>query len=213
MRDRDVQADSGSVSDYDAHYTHYQLDRSPLRKLVRGLYLRSAARQLSGPTVDFGCGIGELLSRLPAGSVGLEINPASVEYCRSRGLDARLYDADADDWALSALQHRSDLRSLVVSHVLEHLDDPAAKLHRMLTACRRLGITRALAIVPGRSGYALDATHRTFIDARMLAADAVVAETGFAVQRVRYFPGNLRWLGDRFPHHELQVTYALLPTP
>lgn len=202
-----MQPGGGIVSDYDARYTHYQLDRSPLRKLVRGIYLRSAARQLSGPTVDFGCGIGELLSRLPAGSVGLEINPASVDYCRSRGLDARLHDAAADDWALSLLEDRGDLQSLVVSHVLEHLDDPALKLRQLLKGCRRIGISKVLVIVPGRRGFALDATHRSFVDLDMLKSPAIVADTGFSLAHARYFPGNLRFIGNGFAHHELQVLY------
>ena len=50
---------------------HYQLDRSPLRKLLRRPYLRAAAGFVEGAAVDLGCGVGELLSRLPAGSMGL----------------------------------------------------------------------------------------------------------------------------------------------
>jgi SAM-dependent methyltransferase len=207
LHDRDVRPSGGILSDYDAKYTRYQLDRSPLRKLVRGIYLRSVARQLTGQTVDFGCGVGELLSRLPTGSVGLEINPVSVEYCRSRGLDARLYDAESDDWTLSLLKERSDLQSLVVSHVLEHLDDPSLKLRKLLKGCRRIGISKAIVIVPGRRGFALDATHRSFVDLDMLKSPEIVADTGFSLAHARYFPGNLRFIGNGFAHHELQVLY------
>ncbi|HEY0708378.1 MAG TPA: methionine biosynthesis protein MetW, partial [Polyangia bacterium] len=90
---------STNLETYDQRYTAYQSDRSFARKWVRGFYLRSAAALLKGPTIDFGCGVGELLTRLPKGSVGLEINPATVEHCRGRGLDVVLYDADGDDWA------------------------------------------------------------------------------------------------------------------
>lgn len=201
------------MSEFDARYTHYQLDRSPLRKLVRGFYLRAAAKQLSGPTVDFGCGVGELLGRLPDGSIGLEINPASVEHCRTQGLDARFYDAQTDGWALSVLEGRRDLQSLVISHVLEHLEDPASKLRQLLNAGQRLGISSVVAIVPGRRGYALDDTHRTFVDLDMLASPAVVEGTGFSLVSARYFPGILRIIGDYFAHHELQVTYQREPAP
>lgn len=195
------------MMDFDDRYTHYQLQRSGLRKLVRRLYLQSALQQLHGPTVDFGCGVGELLARLPAGSVGLEINPASVAHCVARGLDARLYDASGDDWALRLLDGTPGLRSLIVSHVLEHLDDPAGVLRKLLAASRRLGITRVLAIVPGRRGFALDSTHRRFVDLPLLADPRIVLGIGFRLQRARYFPGNLRRLGDLFPHHELQVLF------
>ena len=199
------------MNQYDARYTRYQLDRSPLRKLVRGVYLRAAAKQLSGPTVDFGCGVGELLGRLPERSTGLEINSASVEHCRTQGLDARLHEAHADDWSLSVLEDRRDLQSLVISHVLEHLEDPASKLRQLLKAAQRLGISRVMVIVPGRRGYALDDTHRTFVDLDMLASPAVVDGTGFSLARSRYFPGNLRIIGDYFAHHELQVIYQREP--
>lgn len=196
---------------YDQRYTRYQLDRGRVRKFVRRLYLDSAARKLRGPTVDFGCGVGELLSRLPHGSIGLEINPVSVEYCRSQGLDARVYDGDADQWSLGLLDAGEGLQSLVISHVLEHLEQPMDTLARLLQACERLGIDRVLVIVPGRRGYDSDATHRTFIELGMLSDPTVVADTDFTLAASGYFPGNLRTLGRLFPHHELQVVYRAAP--
>lgn len=195
------------MTSYDEHYTHYQLQRSGLRKLVRRAYLQSALRKLQGPTVDFGCGVGELLERLPPGSVGLEINPVSVAHCRALGLDARLYDGSTDGWSLDVLSPGQGLQSLVISHVLEHLDDPMIILPTLLRACRRLGISRVLVIVPGRSGYRSDATHRTFVDLPMLSAPEVTRDTGFRLASSAYFPGNIRALGDVFPHHELQVVF------
>lgn len=195
------------MTSYDARYTRYQLQRSTLRKRVRRVYLQSALEQLRGPTVDFGCGVGELLERLPPGSVGLEINPVSVEHCRARGLDARLYDGYADDWGLGVLAPDQGLQSLVISHVLEHLDEPMRILSALLRSCRRLGISRVLVIVPGARGFRSDATHRTFVDLPMLSAPDVVAGTGFRRASSRYFPGNLRALGAVFPHHELQVLF------
>ncbi|MGO1071152.1 class I SAM-dependent methyltransferase [Lysobacter sp. CA199] len=192
--------------DFDASYTAYQTDRSALRRIVRRAYLRSAAAQLHGPTLDFGCGVGELLERLPAGSKGLEYNLATVAHCRARGLDVEAYDGYADDWKLTAL-HGARFESMVISHVLEHLDEPAAILRRLLTAARGLGIGRVLAIVPGQAGYRIDATHRTFVDRAMLSTDEVVAGTGFKLARSRYFPGDLRGIGDWFAHHELQALF------
>lgn len=195
------------MTTYGERYTRYQLGPGWLRRQVRRLYLRAAARRLRGPTIDFGCGVGELLRRLPAGSVGLEINPASVAHCRAMGLDAVLYDADTDAWSMRLLDGRAGLESMVVSHVLEHLDDPMRRLNLLLDACRRLGIARMLVIVPGRAGFALDDTHRTFVDLEMLSAPEVVEGTGFRLESGRYFPGNLRRLGNVFPHHELQVVF------
>jgi 2-polyprenyl-3-methyl-5-hydroxy-6-metoxy-1,4-benzoquinol methylase len=198
---------------YGENYTHYQLDRGRFRRFVRQLYLDSAARKVSGATVDFGCGIGALLQRLPAGSIGLEINPVSVEHCIAQGLHVEVYDADTDNWSLGILRREQGFKSLVASHVLEHLDEPMDKLSKLLKAANRLGIERVLVIVPGRRGYATDDTHRTFIDLEMLSQRAVVAGTGFELAASQYFPGNLRVMGDWFPHHELQATFRAIRVP
>lgn len=193
--------------EFDADYTRYQTERSALRKWVRRLYLRSAARQLRGPTLDFGCGVGELLQRLPDGSQGLEYNPATVAYCRSVGLPVQAYDGFADDWRLRVLPENARFESMVISHVLEHLDEPMVILNKLLHAARQHAVRRVLVIVPGRAGYRIDSTHRTFVDRSMLARREVVEGSGFTLQSARYFPGNLRRIGDVFPHHELQVMF------
>ena len=197
------------MTEFDVDYTEYQSNRSGLRKLVRRAYLRSARSQLRGATLDFGCGIGELLTQLPAGSMGLEYNRATVEYCHGRGLGVCWYDGIADDWQLSAVPQGRRFESMVISHVLEHLDEPASILRRLLMASRRLGVGRVLVIVPGRAGFRIDATHRTFVDLAMLADADIVDGTGFALKQKRYFPGNLRGIGDWFPHHELQALYVV----
>lgn len=196
--------------EFDQGYTDYQVNRSLLRKWVRRAYLRSAALQLTGPTLDFGCGVGELLERLPAGSRGLEYNRTTVEFCRRKGLQVDAYDGFADDWGLSVLAPGSHFDSMVISHVLEHLEEPARILQRLLLAGQRLGVRRVLAVVPGGAGFRIDPTHRTFVDRALLVDAEVVEGTGFSVQRTGYFPGNLRALGDWFPHHELQVLYTRL---
>lgn len=193
---------------FDAGYTEYQRNRSALRKWVRGAYLRSAQAQLHGRTLDFGCGVGELLSRLPAGSRGLEYNPATVDYCRSLGLAVDAYDGFADDWSLSLFGTHQQFDSMLISHVLEHLQQPADILHKLLNAARRLGVQDLLVIVPGQAGYRIDDTHQTFVDRAMLVAPQVREGTGFELATARYFPGNVRAWGDWFPHHELQVRYT-----
>jgi hypothetical protein len=190
---------------FDNSYTAYQADRSRLRKLVRRAYLRSARDKLRGPTLDFGCGVGELLATLPDGSMGIEYNRATVEHCVSNGLDVAWYDGYADDWALMAVDSTRRFESMVVSHVLEHLDAPMEVLGKLLASAARLGIQRALVIVPGSAGFRIDQTHRTFVDHGMLEKAAAPGLAGFRVQSSRYFPLNARVVGDWFPHHELQV--------
>ena len=195
---------------YDQGYTDYQLNRGGARKFVRGFYLRSAARMVPGPAIDFGCGIGELLQALPPGSTGLEINPATVAYCRKRGLDVVLYDAELDGWGLGPLiEAGRQYRSLVISHVLEHLDHPMQKFNALLRAAKRIGVERALVIVPGKAGFASDVTHVTFVDEAMLRSDAAVQGTGFRLAGSSWYPLDIRAIGDVFLYHELRALYVL----
>jgi SAM-dependent methyltransferase len=197
--------------EYGQDYTDLQAGRSRRSKVARRPWLRAAARFVEGPAIDLGCGVGELLERLPAGSVGLEINKASVEHCRRKGLDVSYYDGWADDWQLSVVQGE-DLRfdTLIMSHVLEHLDDPVDVLHHLLAAGGPLGLRQVLIIVPGRAGFRSQETHRTFVDRAMLSDPAVARDTGFALASTSYFPGDLRAIGDVFTYHELRASYVRL---
>lgn len=194
---------------YGEAYTLRQLERSRLRKLIRRLYLRRTVAQLHGPTIDFGCGIGELLARLPPGSVGLDVNPASVEVCRRAGLDARTYDAEQDGFRMTPLQARGErFSSLVACHVIEHFPEPLCRLNNLLRAAAMLGVTRAVVIVPGSKGFRSDPTHRSFVTREDLLSTPVMAGTGFAPVHASWFPLDLRWIGDVFTYHELMVVYA-----
>lgn len=190
------------TTEFDSAYTNYQLNRSAFRKLVRRLYLRRAASQLRGRTLDFGCGIGELLPYLPSGSKGLEYNKATVQVCRQMGLDVSFYDGTVDDWSLSSITEEEGFSSMVVSHVLEHLDSPMLVLQKLLEAAKGIGVRRVLVIVPGKAGYRIDSTHRTFVDAQMLRG-AIPAE--WSVTDSFYFPFDLARAGDVFIYNELHL--------
>jgi SAM-dependent methyltransferase len=193
---------------YDQAYTNYQLNRSALRKFVRSIYLARAARESRGPTIDFGCGIGELLCRLPAGSLGIEVNPASVAHCQAQGLDVRLYDPQADAYRFGFLDSSSiQFRSLIVSHVLEHLDNPLQSLAAILSACRDRGIDRVIVIVPGRRGFAKDPTHRVFVTPAMLLSGIDHDGAGFVVARSGFFPFPWESAGDFFVYNEFHIVY------
>ncbi len=196
---------------YDQRYTEYQTDRSRFRKYVRRAYLKSAAAMVTGPTIDFGCGIGELLQRLPTGSLGLEVNQATVQHCTAIGLEVMHYDANVQGWDLAGVPSSLRMRSLVISHVLEHLEDPVGKFRKLLAGCEERGITTVLVIVPGVKGYATDPTHLTFLDRSDLHAPEVVHGTGFRIDRSEYFPVDSEWFGKYFTHNELRVRFVLAP--
>lgn len=195
------------ITGFDGAYAAEQLRRSqhPIRRLVRSLYLRNQLRYLSGPTIDFGCGAGQLLARLPPHSVGIEANPDLVAWVAQQGHQVHRSQGDYGDFDLLDLP-AGRFRSLVVAHVLEHLEDPARALWALLQGCQRLGVTRVLMVVPGARCMPADATHRTLIDRAWLAAHPVPPELGFVVTRVRFFPGP-GWLGSLFAFHEMLVTF------
>lgn len=192
---------------FDDRYTEYQATRSALRKLVRKAYLASARSKLRGPALDFGCGVGELLATLPAGSMGLEYNRSTVAHCRGLGLNVEWYDGTADDWSMTAIPDSCRFESMIVSHVLEHLREPDEVLRKLLQAGTRFGIRRALVIVPGRAGFRIDQTHLTFMDREYLSQPSITQGTDWRLSRSGYFPGNLRVIGDVFSHHELQALF------
>lgn len=193
--------------DYDRSYTEYQLrERSWLRQLVRDFYLKATLQLLEGQTIDFGCGTGELLRKLPPGSIGLEINPVTVEYCQSQELNVYLYDPQKDEYRLSDFVP-GQYESLILSHVLEHVKQPVHVLHTLLQAAQRLGIRRVVVIVPGKKGFAFDSTHRTYIDRSFFKNHNLTEVDDLRVVKQRYFPINLQVIENFFTYLELQVIY------
>ena len=194
------------MSGFDRRYADEQLRRSrhPLRRVVKGWYLRNILRDVRGRAIDFGCGAGQLLERLPAGSIGLEVNPALVHALRARGLEVVRYDPQADGLELAALE-ANRYSTFIMAHVLEHFADAAASLRVLLRSCRRLGVVRVILVVPGWKGYLSDPTHRTFIDRDFLEREGLLDCEGYALAHARYFPIDRASLGRRFVFHELTV--------
>lgn len=201
-------ASSSSAGEFDLAYAAEQLRRSqhPMRRIVKGFYHRNVVRHARGPTIDFGCGAGQMLERLPAGSVGLELNPHLIKALRERHLSVVEARGDLTDFELKPFQE-GVFRSLIISHVLEHLPDPAEALAVMFRACQRLGITRVIAVVPGEKGYASDRTHKTFIDKAYLDTRLPQVLEGFSRTHLSYYPGPWEWVGRYYVFHELQFIF------
>jgi SAM-dependent methyltransferase len=191
---------------FDAVYLDRQVRRSGLRRLVRQVYLRRHRRLCSGPTLDFGCGAGDLLSMLPAGSAGFEINPHAVAHARARGLEIVSFASDDEAPDLGGIAP-GRFETLFCGHVLEHLDDPGATARRLLDAAHIRAIGRVVFVVPGRRGFAHDATHRQFVTRDRFEREGLIAPPGWRLREVSYFPGNARWLGDYLTHHELAIVH------
>ena len=86
--------------------------------------------------VDVGCGRGELLALLRENGVsarGVDVNPAMVQACRERGLDA----SEGDALTFLTAQPDASLGGLVAAQVIEHLQ-PAYLLRFLEAAFAKL---------------------------------------------------------------------------
>ncbi len=193
-----------TASEFNLHYALEQLRRSrhPLRRLIKEPYLRNILRDVTGPSIDFGCGAGQLLARLPAGSVGLEANPVLVESLRSEHLNVLHYDAQDDRFLLAGLPENR-YSTFIMAHVLEHFAEAGPVLRTLLRSCRRLGVQRFILVVPGWKGYLSDPTHKTFVDRPYLEREGLFSCEGFTLKHARYFPIDHEALGRYFVYHEL----------
>ncbi len=195
---------------FDRDYAARQLRRrrNPLRRAIKYFYLQNMLREVRGRTVDLGFGAGQLLERLPAGSLGLEVNPHLVDDARRAGLNAVLYDSDAEQ-PLIGVVPPDTYSTLVMAHVLEHFDNAEAFLRRLLRSCAALDIRRVVLVVPGAKGYQFDSTHRTFVNMRYLTEHDLLSCEGYALSKHRYFPGNQEWIGRYYVFHEFMFVYDL----
>ena len=197
------------TNEFDQSYADAQIARSQsgIRRFVKSCYLNSALREISGPTVDLGCGAGQLLQRLPEGSLGLELNPALVQLLKVQGHNVAYYDALADDFSLGPVA-ANQFQTLIASHVMEHFDDAAAALKRLIASAQRLGITRIVCIVPGWKGYQSDATHRSFVDPAYIRANGLHEVGTFRMSNApRFFPVNTESFGRHFIYNECVMVW------
>ncbi len=145
-----------------------------------------------GRVLDVGCGIGRCLAFNDGNGVGIDHNPASVASCRELGLEA--YTPDEFD-----MVDRGVFDSILLSHVLEHLDevDGSELVARYLPRLADNG--RIVLITPQSAGQRSDPTHVRSIgkveSVRLLGALGVVNIT----TRSHPFPALV---GKVFRHNE-----------
>jgi SAM-dependent methyltransferase len=134
------------------NYLEYLKKRKSLGKIYRDYYLYPKIQKFTvGLTLDFGCGIGDFL-KFYRNSIGADINPQIIGYCREQGLNAEVFDE-------VALRYENQFfQSIVMDNVLEHLIDPSlviSEFYRVLANSGNLVIG-----IPGDSGYQSDADHK-----------------------------------------------------
>jgi SAM-dependent methyltransferase len=162
---------------------------------VQAPYQWNLRRQRLGRTLDIGCGIGRNLQTLDAGSVGVDHNAASVAVARARGATA----LTVEEWQGSDLRRPESFDSLLLAHVIEHMDAAAGReLLQMYLPYLKPG-GKVLFVCPQERGYASDPTHVRFTDGEALSA--LAQEVGLEPEPWFSFPLP-RWAGKPFTYNE-----------
>lgn len=171
-------------------YHSYLLRGSRLGALYRRYLLYPVlTRQLEGRVLDVGCGIGDFL-RFRANTVGVDINPHNVEFCKKAGLEAHVATN-----RLPFADH--SFNGVVLDNVLEHIVEPTEildEMHRVIKAAGTLIVG-----VPGTKGYASDPDHKHFYDAALLKK--VVEKAKFRQRRLLRMPLPLPFLDVLLPQY------------
>jgi SAM-dependent methyltransferase len=150
-----------------------------------------------GFTLDLGCGRGRNLVNLggPSAGVGVDHNADAISAARVRGLEAYL----PDGFKTSPHARAGRFDSMLVSHVVEHMEPPeaAALVGAYLPYVRDGG--QVVLITPQEAGYRSDETHVSFTD--LDALQELAHKLGLEVVRRYSFPLP-RPLGRVFVHNE-----------
>lgn len=149
-----------------------------------------------GFVLDVGCGLGRSLKYLDGNGVGIDHNPEFVASCRLAGLRA----FTPDEFAQTPFNQPESFDSLIMLHVLEHLDEGQGDeiLGKYLPLIRPSG--RVVLVTPQERGFASDPTHTFFVDGDDLVA--LAQRNGLVVDGWRSFPlprraGGL-WIYNEF---------------
>jgi SAM-dependent methyltransferase len=175
-------------------YFHYLTNKSWFRRLIRQLYLKDIRGNLNGKLLDIGCGAGELLEIYPS-SVGSDLNPMLVKYCHDSGHPTVI----ADCTALPLVSGSYD--SLVMSNLLEHLEDPLIALKEAARLLKAGGVL--VVTVPFEAGFKFDPTHITMVGAEQLKEFARRAE--LVLEKLYSFPFGGKILGKLLYFFELRA--------
>ena len=196
------------MNDEDYAKEQIRRSRSKPRRLIKDFYVRAVLSQVSGATLDVGCGAGQILERLPRGSLGLESNEHLLTHLCEQGLPCRHFNL-SEDVTSEALFGSGGFQSMVLSHVLEHFPSAMRMLRKLLEiAGNHKPLERILIIVPTERGYASDATHKTFVSQKAIEAEGLQETSHFKLRSAKYFPLNQSWLGPHFAYHELHLLWT-----
>ena len=165
---------------------------------VQAPYRWNLRRLHPGYTLDIGCGIGRNLTHLAGRGVGVDHNLDCVATARARGLTAY----SPDEFLASPNSILAAFDSLLLAHVVEHLDAPTTdELISTYSPYVREG-GRIIVITPQEAGHRSDPTHVRFMD--HAAVELLLSKHGWSIANKQSFPFP-RIIGRVFPYNEFVV--------
>jgi len=177
-------------------YNSYLKTTSSLGKFYRRYILYpKLLKYIKGDFFDIGCGLGDFLSLGSNESIGIDINPFNVEYCLTRGLNAKIIQNQ-----VFPLKDNS-FNNAILDQVIEHIKNPKY----LLEETRRVLIKKGTLIVgvPCIAGYKRDPDHKLFYD--LNKSVIVLEEYGFKVKNFFYYPLPFKFFGKFLSQQSLYL--------
>lgn len=150
---------NNTKDDYEKYFSHLK-DISLIGRIYKRFFASQiiyfCAKSFGKSILEVGSGTGSgVLGAFPKNVSGLDINPASVADCLSRGLRVQLI---GDDRVFPVADGSVDV--CILDNVLEHINDPEITL----SECHRVTANHGglVVVVPGIRGYDSDHDHKKF---------------------------------------------------
>jgi len=169
------------------YYFEYLKKRSTLGVLYHKCFLYPKLNALlKGNVLDFGCGIGGFLKFRP-NTIGVDINPLNIGYCKSQGLKAELLE----EGGCIPFEDNS-FSGVVMDNVIEHIH--AREIDQVIDEIIRVlrPDGTVVAGVPGIKGYYSDPDHKVFYTEDNLVV--LFDNHGLKVRKSFRMPLNWRFL-------------------
>jgi len=143
-------------NNYEIYYK-YLKKRSKLGLFYRKNYLYpKLEKKLIKPSLDVGCGIGDMITFSNKVTHGIDINENLVKYCKNNGQNVFLIKNFIYPF------EDNSFNSIILDNVLEHLENPEKTINEIKRVLKFDGII--LIGVPGHKGYLHDQDHKIFYD-------------------------------------------------
>ena len=132
-----------------------------IKKWLRHLlFIRPIVLQFRGYVLDIGCGTGVYLEQYHGSHLGIDAHPNNIRICSAKKIVA--IEADANQF-----MQKDTFDTVLISHVLEHLDNPYGVINNAYLSTKHGG--RIIIVVPCYEGFVYglngdEHSHKHFID-------------------------------------------------